>query len=196
MKNILLVFVMSISFASFSQGIYEDVGDQEKLSGEFDNLINLFRAGDFEEAIEYADKILENTEDLYWKSLFVFYKGLSYESSGDIKNAITSYTVSLGIAPRVATFNSRAAAYLSIDNYSNALKDVKSAFELINQTTDEKLKEIIGGVDMQASLLTTQIMSSTGLGLDTCEDYRKLVKISSIDDIPEPMVDYHENNCY
>ena len=187
---------MSISFASFSQGIYENVGDQEKLSSEFDNLVNLFRAGDFEEAIEYADKILENTEDLYWKSLFVFYKGLSYESSGDVKNAITSYTVSLGIAPRVATFNSRAAAYLSIDNYSNALKDVKSAFEPINQTPDGKLKEAIGGVDMQASLLTTQIMSSTGLGLDTCEDYRKLVKISSIDDIPETMVDYHENNCY
>ena len=48
---------MSISFASFSQGIYESVGDQEKLSSEFDNLVNLFRAGDFEEAIEYADKI-------------------------------------------------------------------------------------------------------------------------------------------
>ena len=189
---------MLISFFSFGQSSYEEISDldqEERLSGEFDNLVNLFRAGDFEEAIEYADKILENSEDLYWKSIIVFYKGLSYESSGDIKNAITSYTVSLGIAPRVATFNSRAAAYLSIDNYSNALKDVKSAFELINQTTDEKLKEIIGGLDMQASLLTTQIMSSTGLGLDTCEDYRKLVKISSIEDIPEPMVDYHENNC-
>ena len=80
MKNIFLTLVMLISFFSFGQSSYEEISDldqEERLSGEFDNLVNLFRAGDFEEAIEYADKILENTEDLYWKSLIVFYYSLT-----------------------------------------------------------------------------------------------------------------------
>ena len=197
MKNIFLVFVMSISFASFSQGTYEEVGDQEeRLSGEFDNLVNLFRGGDFEEAIEYADKIIENADDSYWKSFIVYYKGLSYDSLNDTKNAINSYTVSLEILPRVAAYNSRASVFLGVEDYSNALKDVKSAFELINNETDAELKEIIGGVDMKVSLLKIQIFAKNSLGLNTCDDYTNLVKISSVENIPENLVNYHENNCY
>lgn len=198
MKNIFLTLVMLISFFSFGQSSYEEISDldqEERLSGEFDNLVNLFRGGDFEEAIEYADKIINNADDSYWKSFFIFYRGLSYDSLDDNKNAIISYTESLEILPRVSTYNSRASAFLQIEDYSNALKDVKSAFELINNEDDAEIKEAIAGVIMEASLLKIQIFAKNGLGLDTCDDYANLVKINSDEDIPENLVNYHENNC-
>ena len=198
MKNIFLTLVMLISFFSFGQSSYEEISDldqEERLSGEFDNLVSLFRGGDFEEAIEYADKIINNADDSYWKSFFIFYRGLSYDSLDDNKNAIISYTESLEIIPRVSTYNSRASAFLQIEDYSNALKDVKSAFELINNENDAERKGANAGVIMEASLLKIQIFAKNGLGLDTCNDYANLVKINSDEDIPENLVNYHENNC-
>ncbi len=88
--------------------------------------------GDYEAAIESADKALELNQDNAWA---YFARGSAYSDKGEYERAITEYNRGLELCPKdrgdyVANLANRGDTYRELGEYDKALADVNQALKM------------------------------------------------------------------
>ena len=167
MKKLILLLIF-IPLVSFSQKLTD-----EEISKEYELLTSEYRAGNFSEAVNMADKLLKKTDDEFWSSHTYFYKGLSYLALEKTDKSISSLTKAIEISPRVHFYNSRATAYMVSQQWTKTIEDTLKGLDIVNDTDD---------IEIKRSLLMQSAVSKYMLDKDYCDDLVSANSIRKIDD--------------
>ena len=153
---IILLFIPIMTFC-------QEFSSEEKMSNEFNNIVNEFRSNNFSEVIKLADEFLKKTDDIFYSSHTLFYKGLSFLSINDIDNSLNYFNEAIKLSPKSHFYNSRATAFMAAEQWTNVLEDTTDGLKLTNKDNPDDN-------EIRYSLLTQAAVAKFFLDKDYCKE--------------------------